>query len=150
MKKILCLALALVLTLSFTAFASEEDAPIIEVTSVSIISGVGDGAINTESALTANNTVQGWIINLKNNDTTTAKDVTIFCGIYDSNGLLIKVVTSEKEIAPDTADSIGLGTVIPATSSSSVEIAGGKAKLFIWNNLTDRSPYVDKYEFNIQ
>ena len=128
-----------------------EDAPVVDVTFASLLNGVGTGTINTTATtLTAGiATPQGWLVNIENNSAE-IKDVVLFCGIYDSNGMLIKVVTSEKTIAAGDSDAIGLGTVIPATSASSVTVAGGKAKLFVWNNVTDRSPYVGAFEFAIQ
>lgn len=133
-----------------------EDLPAVEVLSASILNGIGDGSVSTSEVLLADDTVQGWIINLKNNDTEAAKDVTVFCGIFDSNGTLIKVVTSGKTIPANGEDMIGLGTVIPSVDvksddpAVSVPVSGGKAKLFIWNNVTDRSPYVGAITYTIQ
>lgn len=133
-----------------------EAAPVVEVTSASILNGIGTGTITTADELSANDTVQGFVVNLKNNDYTEAKSVAVFGAIYDSNGTLIKVVTSEKTIAADTEDTVGLGTVIPSVDVKSadpyvsVAVAGGKAKLFIWNSVVDKSPYVGSITFDIQ
>ena len=142
-----------------------EDVPVVEVISSSILYGIGDGTVSTPDVLSANDTVQGFLVNLKNNDAEEEKEVIVFCGIYDSNGTLIKVVTSGKTIAAGAEDVIGLGTIIPSVDEKYVDpitldpvvvpVGGSnedgksEAKLFIWNNVTDRSPYVGAYTFKI-
>ena len=125
-----------------------EAAPVVEVTDAKLISGIGSGTITYPTEITANNSLQGWVIDVKNN-TEEAKTVTVVCTLYDVNGLLKKVVTSDKTIAAAATDSIGLGTVIPTTSDSGVAFSGGKAKIYIWNNVADKSPFVGAYEFSI-
>lgn len=157
MKKLLCLVFALILTLSFTAFASDESTPVVEVTSIEKLTGFNSSSIATTtltegvSTLTSDDDLaQGWIVNLKNN-ANSAKSVTVFCGIYDYNGKLVKVISSAKSVAAETEDSIGLGTIIPETTATGVNIYGGDAKVrfFLWNNETDRSPYIEAISFDI-
>ncbi len=127
-----------------------ESAPEVEVSSVELISGINSGStITVPTDLVANGSLQGWTINVTNN-AAEAKNITIFCGIYDVNGTLKKVVSSEKTVAAESSDSIGLGTVIPTASDAGVSFSGGFAKLFVWNNVNDKSPYVAAQTFDIQ
>ncbi|MFA7636490.1 MAG: hypothetical protein WCX81_01860 [Monoglobales bacterium] len=121
-----------------------EPAPILEVESSTLISGVGTSTITHPSYFTGDNSLQGCTINLKNKDASNSKTVTIVCALYDDNGLIDKMVTSKKVIAAGSSDTIGLGTIIPTT------VSGGKAKLFIWNDVSEKRPYVGSIEYDIQ
>lgn len=149
MKKLF--SLALILILAFTALASTvaaEEAPAVEIKNIKLMSGIGSGVIDFPEFLVADDTLQGWSVEVKNN-TAEEQLLTIVCCLYDANGLLKKVVTSDKNIAAGADDIIGLGTVIPVSSASGVAFSGGKAKLYFWNNVSDKVPFVGAEEFSI-
>lgn len=150
MKKLF--SLALILILAFTALASTavaaEVAPVVEITDVKLMAGIGSDSITFPENLVADDSLQGWTIDVKNN-ADEAQVLTVVCCLYDAKGLLKKVVTSDKTIAAGADDTIGFGTVIPAVSASGVAFTGGKAKLYFWNNVSDKVPFVGAKEFSI-
>lgn len=131
-------------TLTFTV----ETAPVVDLKSKTLISGVGTATITNPTNFVANDTLQGLSLELENK-ADAAKVVTVVLGLFDVNGLLKKMITTEKSIAATSTDTVGIGTIIPSVTDTSVSYAGGKAKAYIWDNLTNKSPYVGSVEYDI-
>lgn len=133
----------------FELIFTVEEAPEMAITSISPITGLGAGAVNEVSNFTADDSLQGALINFENYSSGN-KDLTIVMAVYDSNGLVKKSVTSEKRLLPNSSLTIGVGTVIPSVTYDSVAFAGGKVKIFIWDNLSNKKPFIGSCEFEIQ
>lgn len=147
MKKILCFALILVLTLSFTAFASDSTVVISDPVA---ITGIGSDTITTvenPENLTANNTLQGLQFDVENNSDGNIQ-VTGILALYDANGLLKKMVSTYRTVVAGNTDTIGIGTIIPSTAGT-VSYVEGKAKLYVWDTYANKLPYIGAFEYDL-
>lgn len=124
-------------TLSFTTEAK----PDIEIVGdIALTKGIGSAVEDVDYLSTGS--VHGFKVTLKNN-TSAAKTVNIVCAIYNENGIIEKVLTSEKAIDATATEVLEIGTLIKS------EYLGGKAKIYVWDNLTNKSPFVGYVPFDI-
>ena len=127
-------------SLTFTT----ESEPLVQVESITLTKGVGSAVIEQDDdILEADNTIQGFKVSVKN-IVAEAKTVNIVCALYNAKGIIKRVFTSEKSIDATATEMVELGTYIDSS------YAGGFAKIYIWNNLSDKSPFVGFRSYNIQ
>ena len=119
-----------------------EAAPVVEIENIVLTKGIGS-SVTEPANLEDDGTIQGFKVYL-NNYAAEAKTVNIVCALYNGNGIIKRVLTSEKSIDATSTEMVELGTLIDSS------YAGGFAKIYIWNNLSDKAPFVGSRTFNIQ
>ncbi|MFA7636858.1 MAG: Ig-like domain-containing protein [Monoglobales bacterium] len=127
----------IVKTVSFTV----ENAPDVEISSKTICSN-GGGTFALTGGITADNSVYGLMVTLKNN-TIETKTATLITATYDGLGKLVDSAFVSESLEASEEQEIGSG--IKAASS----YAGGKVKLFLWENMTNLRPYQKDISLNI-
>lgn len=139
-------------TITFTV----EDEPKVIVEKPVLLSGLETGAIKTDDSSTSVKvgSLTGFMLDVENT-AVSDKEVTVVCALYDSTGLLRKIVSSTKTISSGVKDQIAVGTLIDEKTESEVNFAGGTedgqsiAKIFVWDNMSNKSPYVAAFNFDI-
>lgn len=129
-------------TLTFTV----EEEPEVLISNPTIIAGIETGTITYPVNVTAD-ALQGFIVDV-DNGALSDKDITLVCALYDDNGLLKKVVTSSKTVLAGATDSIVVGTFIPAATDVGVNY--DKVKIFVWDTMENKSPYIAEFTYTIQ
>lgn len=127
--------------LSFTTEAEPE----IVINSITRTKGIGSSVtiLGEEDFLSADGSIQGFKVSISNK-TSDVKTVNIVCALYNSNGIINRVLTAEKDITAASTDVVELGTKIGTA------YANGSAKIYIWNNVSDKVPFVGSQAFDIQ
>lgn len=127
-------------SLSFTTEAE----PDIKLESITLTKGIGSSVTEqTDGILEADSSIQGFKVALSNK-ADSAKTVNIVCALYNGNGIIKRVLTSEKAIDATATEMVELGTKIDAS------YAGGFAKIYIWDNVSNKTPFVGATRFEIQ
>lgn len=125
-------------SLSFTTEAE----PDIKLESITLTKGIGS-SVTEPANLEDDGTIQGFKVALSNK-ADSAKTVNIVCALYNGNGIIKRVLTSEKAIDATATEMVELGTLIDAS------YAGGFAKIYIWDNVSNKTPFVGATRFEIQ
>jgi len=125
-------------SLSFTTEAE----PDIKLESITLTKGIGS-SVTEPANLQDDGTIQGFKVALSNK-ADSAKTVNIVCALYNGNGIIKRVLTSEKAIDATATEMVELGTLIDAS------YAGGFAKIYIWDNVSNKTPFVGATRFEIQ
>ena len=126
-------------SISFTT----EARPDIILEGVKLTKGIGSSVTEqTDGIIEADSSIQGFNVSLKN-VAAQPKTVTIVCALYQ-NGIIKRVLTSEKTIDATSTEMVELGTSIESG------YAGGVAKIYIWDNLSNRTPFIGARTYEIQ
>ncbi len=132
-KNIVCLILAaLCIFGTMTGFAAS---------SVSIVDDTYecvriDSTSYTEtSGFEADGSAQGYTLTLDNSSASEV-NVALILVLFDSNGIIRKMVNTERTLSGNTQLEFGIGTVMDAS------VADGTAKLYIWDTFANKSPFV--------
>lgn len=110
-----------------------EAAPALYVAETKMFSGYGATMENVDAIVAADKlyTVSANVKSSVNE----AKTATAIVAVYDSFGRLSETVYVSKNIPALAEETIAAGMTIPA------ELAGGKVKMFLWNNVNTMQPY---------
>lgn len=117
-------------TITFTT----EAAPALYVTETSLYKG-SDVYVTDEASIAADGGLYTFAAKVKSTVNET-KQATAIIAVYDVNGNLVKTTAVSKNITALKEETIAAGMTVPA------ELAGGKVKMFLWNNLTKMQPYI--------
>ena len=120
-------------SLTFTT----ESEPLVQVKNITLTKCVGSAVEERDDDfLIADDTTQGFKVSLINES---AETVNIVCIIY-ANGIIKEILT----VDATATEVVELGTCIDQS------YAGGFAKIYIWDNVSNKTPFVGSTRFEIQ
>lgn len=118
--------------------------PVITLDNIIFTKGVGSAVTETDPASFGDDdsNIQGFKV-FVNNKASQATTVNIVCALYDSDDIIKKVISTEKSISASSVEAVELGTIIDST------LDGGKVKIYVWDNLSDKTPFIGCTEIEI-
>ncbi len=139
-KNIVCLILAaLCIFGTMTGFAAS---PVSIVDNTYECVKIDSTSYTETSGFEADGSAQGYTLTLANSSASEL-NIALILVLFDNDGIIRKMVNTERTLAGNAQLEFGIGTIMDAS------LAGGKAKLYVWDTFANKSPFVAEISRNI-